>query len=297
MKARLAIAIALGAALVALPANALGSSSRAASNSQNYPDSIGEDAQAPDITSVDVSNDDSGNITFKINVSNRPAFTSDMEFQIALDTDNNPATGDPNALGTDYLIILDPGQVILGQWSTSSNGYVVAPSQSTLTYSYDATGATIHINATDLNNTRTLKFAAVAISGQVIDAQGNIDDSNSHADVAPDAGHGFFAYNVTIKVTLKQTAFTTTPAKAGKRFSASLGVSESDTNAAITSGTVACKGIVGGVRVSATHSLRNGVATCNWKLPASAKAKLFHGTISVSSHGASLGKTFAIRVH
>jgi len=154
VKARLAIAIGLGAALLAVPA-ALGS------NSTSFPDSIGEDAQAPDITSVDVSNDDTGNITFKINISNRPTFTSDMEFLIFMDTDANSATGDPNSFGADYIIVLDPGSVALGQWSSGSNGFLVAASQTTLTYAYDATGATIHINANELGNTRTMRFGAI----------------------------------------------------------------------------------------------------------------------------------------
>src|SRR5262249_51522562 len=71
------VAVAL-LALALAPAIALGSSARADANSTNYPDSIGEDAQAPDITSTTVSNDDNANITFKIAISNRPALTDDM---------------------------------------------------------------------------------------------------------------------------------------------------------------------------------------------------------------------------
>jgi hypothetical protein len=289
LKARLAITLVLGAALLGVPA-ALGS------NTQSFPDSIGEDAQAPDITSVVVSNDDAGNMTFKINVSNRPTFTPDMEYDVYLDTDSNSATGDPNSLGADYIIILDPGNVILGQWSTSANSFTVAPSQTTLTYSYDTTGPTIHINANELGNTRKLRFATIAESGIVIDAQGNPDDTNAHFDAAPDPGHGFFSYTVAVKVTLKQSAFTTTPAKAGQRFAASLGVMQTDTGAAIATGTVTCKGIVGTTHLAATHSLRHGVATCNWKLPKTAKGKLFHGTVQVASQGATLKKTFSTRV-
>jgi len=266
------------------------------SNSQSFPDSIGEDPQAPDITSVNVANDDAGNITFKINVSNRPTFTADMEYLIFMDTDANSATGDPNSLGADYIIVLDPGSVVLGQWSSTSNNYLIAPSQTSLTYSYDTTGPTIHVNASDLGNTRTLRFAVIAESGIVVDAQGNPDDTNAHFDSAPDPNHGFFSYDVNIKISLKQSAFTKTAAKAGHRFAASLGVNESDTSAPITSGTVTCKGIVGTARVAATHSLSHGVATCNWKLPKTAKGKLFHGTIVVASQGATLTKVFSTRV-
>jgi hypothetical protein len=287
LKARLAIAIALGAALLAVPA-ALGS------NSQSFADSIGEDAQAPDITSVDVSNDDAANITFKINISNRPALTQDMLLFVFLNTDSNAATGDPTLGGVDYAIQLQSGSVGLFQWNGSD--FAFAQSQASLTYSYDATGATIHINAADLGNTRAVSFIAEADSGYVVDAQGNVDDTNVHFDAAPDPGHGTFSYNVLIKISLKKTAFTTTPAKAGARFSASLAVSQSDTSGPIASGTVTCKGVVGGARLRATHSLRHGIATCDWKLPKTAKGKLFHGTIGVASQGATVTKTFAARV-
>ena len=61
-----------------MPAVALGGDARHASNRKSFPDSIGEDPQAPDVTSVTVSNDDTGLITFQINISNRPALTPDM---------------------------------------------------------------------------------------------------------------------------------------------------------------------------------------------------------------------------
>ena len=287
VKARLAIAIAFGAALLAVPA-ALGS------NAQSFPDSIGEDAAAPDITSVDVSNDDAANIVFKVNVSNRPALTSDMLMFIFVNSDQNVATGDPQLGGADYVIQLEPGSVNLFQWAGSDYG--PAQGQSSLTYAWDATGGTIHINASDLGNTRSLGFVVILESGVTTDAQGNPDDTNAHFDVAPDPGHGMYSYALKVTVTLKQTAFTTTPAKAGARFSASLAASQSDTGTGVKTGTVTCKGVVGGVRVAATHSLRGGIATCNWKLPKSAKGKLFHGSIGIASQGATLGKNFAIRV-
>ena len=58
----------LAALLVAVPAALAGSSHRVA-NSASFPDSTGEDANAPDITSVNVSNDDAGLITFQVNIS------------------------------------------------------------------------------------------------------------------------------------------------------------------------------------------------------------------------------------
>ena len=59
----------------------------------------------------------------------------------------------------------------------------------------------------------------------------------------------------------------------------------------------ACSAKVGGVSVRGTHSLANGVATCVFKLPATAKGKTLSGKISVTVQGATLAKTFSAKVH
>src|SRR5262245_33982633 len=143
MKARLLTMLVLGVVLVAMPAVALGGDARHDKNSVTFPDSTGEDAAAPDITSVVVSNDDAGLITFQINVSNPPALTQDMFFLIFIDADQKATTGDPQSNGADYVIELDPGSVGLFQWNGAT--YANAASQASLTYSYGPTGATIRV--------------------------------------------------------------------------------------------------------------------------------------------------------
>ena len=151
MRSRLAILLALTALVVGVPV-ALGGSSHAAANSQTFNDSIGEDASAPDITSIVVSNDDAGLITFQINVSNRPAFTPDMYFLVFIDADKNPSTGDTNSVGAEYAIDLEPGAVGLFQWNGTT--YAPASSQTSLTYAYASTGPTIHVSAAELGRRR-----------------------------------------------------------------------------------------------------------------------------------------------
>jgi len=296
VKARLLLVLALGALLVTVPAAALGSAKHAAGNSKSFPDSIGEDPNAPDITSVDVSNDDAGNITFKVNISNRPTFTQDMLLLIYLNTDEKTTTGDPQTYGSDYIIQLIPGGSELFQWNGTD--FVAAPSQTSLTFAYGTTGATIHISASDLGRTHGFGFAVEVVSGITFDAQGNPDLTNSHADIAPDAGHGMYTYDVLTKLTLKQTAFTTapSPARAGKRFSASLAATESDTSGPVAKATISCSAAVSGKRLPATHSLANGIASCYWKLPKSAKGKTMRGTITIVVQGTKLAKRFAVRV-
>jgi hypothetical protein len=286
----------LAATAVVVPASALAQVSAAASNSQTFADSTGENANAPDITSIVVSNDDAGLITFKINISNRPALTSDMSILVFLDTDRQASTGDPQSFGTDYVLDLESGSVNLGHWNGSD--YVNAASQASVTYSYATTGATIRANAADLGNTKGFNFLAVAFSGIAIDASGNPDFSNAFRDSAPDAGHGVFSYSVLTKLTLSVAAFTTspTPAKAGKTFVASLAANESDTSGPVQAGTVACSATVGGKHLTAkSHRLANGVATCAWSLPPTAKGTL-RGTVSLTAKGKTVARSFAVKV-
>jgi hypothetical protein len=296
VKARLLVLSLLAGALVALPSGALGSSSHAATNSQSFPDSTGEDANAPDITGVDVSNDDAGLITFHVKISNRATLTADMAVLIWIDTDGNPATGDPQSDGAEYFVALDPSGVALLKWNGTD--YDVAQSQASVTYHYDSTGATITASAADLGGAKQANFFVIAISGLATDASGNIDFTNAHADAAPDAGHGLYAYKVLTKLTLTPSAFTTAPkpAKAGKRLTASVAVTESDTAGPVTSGTVTCSGTIKGARVAATHSLANGVASCSWKLPATSKGKTLLGKISITVQGTTLTKSFSAKI-
>ena len=93
---RTGLLLALAVAVVALPTVATGGTSApsgATANTTTYQDSTGEDPAAPDISTIVVSNDDAGMLTFRINIPNRPTLGQDMLFEIWVDTDNNPATG------------------------------------------------------------------------------------------------------------------------------------------------------------------------------------------------------------
>lgn len=283
----------VGIALAAVPSIASGDSSRASSNTTTFPDSIGEDVNAPDITNVVVSNDDAGMITFQVNIPNRPALTPDMFMLIFIDSDNNSTTGDA---GVEYVIDLEPGQVGLFQWNGAT--YVQAASQTSLTYSW-ASGATIHISAADLGKTKAFAFVAVAFSGFALDANGNEDDTNLKRDSAPDPGHGLFTYNVLTKLVLKVTALTVAPrpAKAGRPLTVSMAATENDTNGPVTTGTVTCAASVAGAKlVPTTHVVRNGVAVCTWKVPATAKGRIVRGLITLKVKGVSTTRGFSDRV-
>jgi len=300
MKVRLLTIAALTLALAVVPAAAR--SARAAtahtnSGSKRYPDSIGENPNAPDITSMVVSNDNAWNLTFKINISNRPQLTSDMLILCWFNTDENAKTGDTKGaegpVGGDYAIQLTTGDVGLYQWNGSD--YVSGAPQSTLTYDYGSTGATIHINAAQLGGTRGFDFACTVASGITTDPNGNQDFSNAEQDSIPNPGDGTLQYTVKAPVKLTKTGFATSrsPAQAGERLAASLGATENDTDSPVKKGTVECAGRVGSASVVSTHTLANGIVSCFWTVPKSAKGKTFHGTVTVIVAGSSLSKSFS----
>jgi hypothetical protein len=266
-----------------------------ASNSQTFADSTGEDPGAPDITSVVVSNDDSGLITFQINVSNRPTLTQDMLFLIFLDTDSNPATGDNQADGADYALQLVPGFADLFKWNGSD--YDAAPSQSSVVFSYASTGPTIKVSAADLGGIKAFNFSVAAVSGVTVDATGNPVFTSAHSDSAPDPGHGMYAYKVLTAVKLTVVSFETSTAKAGKSFAASIGATENDTNGPIKNGTVTCHATLGGRPLAPDgRGVVNGLAICDWKLPKTARGKRFAGTVTVTVQGATVTRNFSVRV-
>ena len=290
--------LALLCAAAVLAGGARASSAHSAANSQTFTDSTGENANAPDITTIVVSNDDAGNITFQVNISNRPALTPDMALFLYLDTDANPATGDPQNDGADYLLQLTPGSVDLYPWVTSDYGSSVqSPS---LTYSYGTAGATIHVSDAVLGKSKQIDFFAIAVSGIVLDSSGNPDFSNAQADLAPDPGHGTYTYDVLTKLKLTSTALTATPkpARAGKPFTASFAATENDTAGPVTAGTVACTATVAGKHIPAARkgSVANGIATCTWPLPAKDKGKTIRGSVTLTVQGVSVSRAFTSKI-
>ena len=199
--------------------------------------------------------------------------------------------------GADYLIELDPGSVGLFKWNGTA--YAFATSQTSLTYAYDATGATIRISAADLGKTKGLNFQVFAASGIALDASGNPDYTNAHADLAPDLGHGLFNYKVVTKLSLSVLAFTTSPkpAKSGKNFVAGLAVNESDTGGPVQAGTVTCAATVSFKRiVPLGHALKNGIAGCVWHLAKTSKGKTIRGTVTVTVQGVKVTRSFTAKI-
>jgi hypothetical protein len=286
--------VALVTATIALPAVALGSPSRATTNSKTYADARGEDPAGPDITSIAVSNDDTGLIDFKIAIANRPALTPDMLVLLFLDTDRSTKTGDNQAGGADYVIQLAPDGVALFKWNGSD--YVTPPSEESLASSYAPTGPTLRIRASEIGGTKSLDFRLVALSGLVYGTDGAVDTKNAHRDFAPDVGKGSFSYDVrtTLSLGFVDMVGSPQPARAGKPFSVGLAANESDTSGPVEQGRVTCTAHVGATSLRATaNRLVNGIGVCAWSIPKTARGKAIRGRITITKAGAQIARPFS----
>jgi hypothetical protein len=284
----------LAAGLTLVPASLAGvTTSKAA-----FQDAVGENPDGVDVTSVLVSNDIGGLLTFRINIPSRPAFTDDMRLRLWFDSDSNRATGltQDDVAGRDYFILWDRDGARLFRCGGSSctNG----TPQRTLGSSYRG-GATLTINANEIKAKR-MKFAVEATAGLRYDpATRRFDVSNATFDYAPDRGR-FWSYNVSLGPSrLLVKSVSTTPARpqAGKRLSVRLAVARADTGALVSSGRVTCAARIGGkpLRPSA-QGFSRGRATCVFAIPASAGGEIVRGLVNVVFAGKRVTKTFARRI-
>jgi hypothetical protein len=159
---------------------------RISANSTTYVDPSGDTAGV-DITTINVSNDDSGLITFQTAFPNRPTFTGDMLFLMLIDSDNNLATGDE--YGDDYaiMVVWIPGQpepAVVLEKLTGSNVDIIGGGA--LVYTNGVW--TVSIYASDLGGTTAFSFSLGAFSGIVIYPDGTISLAGASLDVAPDSG-------------------------------------------------------------------------------------------------------------
>ncbi len=288
---------ALAALVFALPGGA--------ANKVVYPDSVGEgagDPLVPDIVDTTVSNDDAGMLTIAIKLANIPSFTRDALVELLVDTDNNPSTGDPDLLGTDYAVELFLGEANLFKWDgTALTRRAGDPPATSLVYTWVNGVITIKISAAELGNTKKLGFALEVITGLVVDdVTGDIDATKAKADVSPGGGSGFFAYDVKIApAKLVAKTVTTTPAspKAGKTFAVRMAATRSDTGATIVNGEVDCAAKAGTRTLKPkSEKFVGGQATCVFQAPANAKGKTIRGTIKITFEGRTLTRPFTAKV-
>jgi hypothetical protein len=299
--------VAIALAVVALPTVASGAFSAPAApqaiaaNTMNYQDSSGENAAAPDITTLTVSNSDAGVVQFRVAIPNRAQFTSDMLLLLFVDSDANPQTGDPTELGADYVIEIFGGEAALFRWDgTNFTRRAGDPPATSLIFSYQG-GVTVTISAAELGNTKKFGFSFIAVSGITIDpTTQDLDFTNAVADIAPAAEAGLYQFEVRITPpTLVVRSLRPIPRNpaAGRTFTLRLVAARSDTNAVVQNGRVTCVGRVGNARLRAqVQRVVGGAATCTWNLPATSKGKTFRGSVGVAFEGLRASQAYSKKV-
>lgn len=272
-----------------------------AANAQTYRVPKSQDAKAPDITSIRVSNNDPGLITFRINVANRPQLGADMLFDIFVDADRRAATGSAGLAGVDYVLELAGGDINLFKWDgTNFTRRGGDPSAATLSYAYRR-GLTARISAADLGNTRGFRFFVSATSGVAVDPDtGDLDFANAHDNTAHPAAGGLYSFDVRMRpVRLVAQKLAATPEKpaAGKPFSVELTAVRADTGATIKSGQITCTARAGGqtLPARAPHFV-GGAAVCTWLVPQSAQGKRLVGSIAIVFEGKTVTKNLSFGV-
>jgi hypothetical protein len=302
---RLSLVLVVAAALVALFAltpTGGATPDRTTANRVTFEDSTGEDPQGPDITTVVLSNDDRGTLTWVINIPNRPTLTGDMGFIIFINSDSNTSTGDPQLFGSDYILqligpIAGPAEAALFRWDGTDFTALGVP-QSSLIFNY-ANGLTIRLNASELGNARRIQFLVLALTGLTLGPDGQLDDTNSRFDAAPDPGHGVYAFDVRItpaRLVVRSFGVRPSPPRAGRPLSVFVTFARSD-GAAPTAASVTCRATLGGRALAASGSSVSGRrATCRWALPGTARGQTIRGTVTVRSGGLRVSRPFSARV-
>lgn len=286
MLAAMLAALSLGLVTVA-------SAGTTASRSTTFSDPSGDAGTAADITTVVVSNDSAGQITFQVTAAN--PFTPTQAVDILVDSDRNSSTGDPQADGTEYDLYQNFSDHSWDLETWNGSAWVEATAFSTVKVSYTTNQYTFSVNKSELGNTSSFGFWIDSCDG---------DCSAGHEDQAP--ASGTWVYQLASAVHLS-VAFALTPktVKAGEIYTAALLVQRSDTSAFLGSeGQVRCKAAVGGKPVTAAggfftqtyQGAKVTAAVCAARATKTAKGKTLTGTITVSYQGATVTRSFSARI-
>jgi hypothetical protein len=247
-----------------------------------YRDAVGEDALAPDISSIVVAAPTDRELSFRVNIPNRPTLTDDMRVRIWIDADHDFSTGltVQDHLGVDYFILVDRWLLGLGVARLFACTESVCSGGSQVRASY-AAGDTFSVSASELRIKRRqrLRFRVEASSGWAYDPVKGYDFTNVHYDAAPDLGYWTFDMRPLV---VKDFDATPRTPRAGARFVLRMSAIRTATGRA-AAGKVACVFRIAGVRLRPSKSaFVGGRALCAFDVPLTAKRKSFRSSIAIS---------------
>ena len=302
--ALIAVAAGLVSAAVVWPVIGLASSARTHA-SVSFTDPTGDSGDGPDVTTVQISDDSSGKISFAATIANRGSLGDSDAVQAFFDTDSNSGTGGNG--GFDYEVAWIQGHQELDKWDGSQFS-TVSPAPASFSAAYTNSQATFSIDKSDFGGSTSFNVRLMTTG----------DTGDTTADTAPDSGAWSYPAGGTSSnpppppppppgspppppgsppppnVTLVASQFRVGKPHSGHTFTVSMLVKVKETNTAVKTA-VSCAAKLSGrtLKVSKKGSVLSGHASCIWKLPKNTKGKKLTGSMTVTYLGAKLRKTFS----
>ena len=246
-----------------------------------------------DITTVTLSNDDAGSLTFSIRVPSHPTLPGGKYIGIFFDTDRNASTG---AGGAEYRVFTeDPQQIKFARWDSAPPGGWVLVDNVLQSASYSN-----GLFAGRLS-TSGLGAGVTTFNVSVLTFQ-DVGSSRSATDLAPNSG--VWTYEIRLgqqpppanRVAFSTVTRSPAPPVAGQTFEIVASVVRVGRPGAFN-GTLVCIGTIGGRRIPAKGSFPGGgQVACEWDVPASAGGKTMVVIVSVSENGPTASHRYAARV-
>jgi hypothetical protein len=265
-----------------------------------FSDTVGEQAGAPDISTVTVSLDGAV-LTVEAQVAGMP-FMSEGALMFLLNTDNNRATGE--YMGADYVIITDMGTLEGAALRWNGSDYVAAEKVADPSRTLIGSGtAGFMFNLANLGSPTHIEFSMTVIKGAT---------ESGLIDIAPDSG--LWAFDAVVPTPAPTPTPTPAPAPAvakpvfgsiktapaqpvaGKKFAFTLAVNRSDTGAPLTQGTMVCDPSVAGKVITHAESFTNGKAKLAFVVPKTAKGKLLKVKVKIVNGTKSATKVTTYKV-
>jgi len=178
---RLAFGLAAAACLLLLAPLA------GASNDVSYADAIGDGAAAaPDLGAVQVSNDDRGQVVFRISIPNRASLAPTDLVAIFVDADRKVGTGCARGVfGAEYALDVLAGRYVFGRCVGGAWNFERRPAS--FSGSFADSTLTLGVNRRELGGTSRFAFRIGAAT---------TTESLPAYDFAPDVGTAAWSYEV-----------------------------------------------------------------------------------------------------
>ena len=272
------------AAVLACAAFAVWAQPALAAAPTSYSD-LARDARggAPEVTTVVVSNDDTGAVRFRINVANQERLATDSTLELFMDTDRNPGTGDPQALGAEYRVLIDGAAQTYDFAAWDGTRYDTSAPSDTIRVWYWS-GASISINRSELGGASTIAFWVRA------------GGPNGTLDSAPDQGTWTYELGVGGTNPRDITAIAARTRPGSPRAGATWQLQVHALRLEETPGTVrpdrwGCAATLAGKRLRGS-----GPGGCTFRLPRSARGKRLVVTLTVAYMGEVVSGSASFRV-